>query len=62
MKRNVQSCAVCAKYSSAQQPEPMLPTEKTTCPWEIVSTDLFTLLGKNYPVTLTTTLGTLKST
>ena len=47
----MQSCAVCAKYSSAQQPQLMLPTEKPTRPLEIVGADMFTILGKNYLVT-----------
>ena len=51
LKAYIQSCAICAQYSTAQQREPMLSPQQPTRPWEIVSAGLFTLNGKQYLVT-----------
>ena len=52
LKAYVQSCATCAEYQPAQQPEPMAQPTKPSRPWEIVSSDMFTLNGKNYLITV----------
>ena len=51
LKSYIKTCALCAQFHPAQQPEPMLKPERATRPWEIVSVDLFTLCGKDYMVT-----------
>ena len=37
----INSCAVCQKYQTSQQKEPMIPSEIPSKPWHTVSADLF---------------------
>jgi len=52
LKQHIKSCPTCAEYQPAQQKEPILRPTKPARPWEIVSSDIFTLSGKNYMVTV----------
>ncbi|OWF56513.1 Transposon Ty3-I Gag-Pol polyprotein [Mizuhopecten yessoensis] len=47
----VENCDVCQKFAMKQQAEPLNPTPVSKSAWEHVSTDLFSLEGKDYIVT-----------
>ncbi|XP_060084642.1 uncharacterized protein K02A2.6-like [Ylistrum balloti] len=47
----VDNCDVCQRFAMKQQAEPLQPTPVSKSPWERVSTDLFSLGGKDYIVT-----------
>lgn len=44
----VRECHTCQKYQASIPPESILQHETPTYPWQYVSTDLFTLAGKEY--------------
>lgn len=44
----VKKCPVCQEYGNSQAPEPLMPHEVPTRPWQVIATDLFTLENKDY--------------
>ena len=48
----VESCEICAEFTSKQQKEPMMSHPIPELPFEIISQDLFTLQQKNYLITV----------
>ena len=56
LRQFVESCSVCATYSNQQSPEPVSMHDVCHRPWEKVGTDLFTIHGRSYLVTVDITL------
>ena len=52
LRQFVESCSVCATYSDQQSPEPVSMHDVCHRPWEKAGTDLFTIHGRNYLVTV----------
>ena len=52
IRQYVESCNTCASYSSIQAKEPLYMHETPSRPWEKVGTDIFTICGRNYLVTV----------
>ncbi len=48
IQRMVENCATCQANRNANVKEPMIPTEVPELPWQIVSTDLFTINNHDY--------------
>ena len=48
----VSACAKCQEQQPNQQKEPMILRRPQELPWEMVGSDLFHLLGKNYILTI----------
>ena len=44
----VSTCDICSQYQPSNSKEPMIPSEMPTRPWELVSTDLFSLDGEDF--------------
>jgi Integrase zinc binding domain len=52
IRQFVESCTVCATYCDKQPAETLIMHETCRRPWEKVGTDLFTIHGRNYLVTV----------
>lgn len=52
IRQYVESCNVCATYCDKQQQETLIIHETCSRPWQKVGTDLFTLHGRSYLVTV----------
>ena len=52
IRQYVEACPTCATYSDKQAPEPMVMREVPDTPYETVATDIFTLRGKDYLITV----------
>ena len=52
IRQFVESCTVCATYYDKQPAETLIMHETCRRPWEKVGTDLFTIHGRNYLVTV----------
>lgn len=52
IRQYVESCSVCAEFSTKQAPEPLQVHEVPKRPWERVGTDLFAIEGRNYLITV----------
>lgn len=50
----VEKCDLCDRYQNANAKEPMTSKQVPQNPWEILPTDLFYLLGKNYVIVVDT--------
>ena len=48
IEERIATCETCSQYQSSNTKEPMISDESPTRPWELVSTDLFHLEGKDY--------------
>ena len=52
LKQYILACDICRTYGTCQQKEPLHPHEEVTRPWEKVGSDLFTLEGRTYLITV----------
>ena len=52
LKEYILSCDTCRTYSTGHQNEPLSPHQEVSRPWEKVGSELFTLAGRNYLITL----------
>ena len=52
LRQYILSCDTCQTYGACQQKEPLCPHEEVTRPWEKVGSDIFTLEGRDYLVTV----------
>ena len=52
IRQYVESCNTCASYSSIQSKEPLHLHDTPSRPWEKIGTDIFTISGRNYLVTV----------
>ena len=53
MKQYISACETCRELDSMTHPkETLMPHEVPSCPWEKIATDIFTLNGKDYLVTV----------
>lgn len=52
IKEYISTCEICGRFDSTQQPECLQSLEVPKRPWQNVSTDIFTLSGKDYLVTV----------
>ena len=52
IRQYVESCDVCASYSHKQPEEPLHLHDVLLRPWQKVGTDIFTIEGRNYLVTV----------
>ncbi|XP_041483435.1 uncharacterized protein K02A2.6-like [Lytechinus variegatus] len=48
----VRQCSVCNEHQAQQAKQPLLPREVPDRPWKTLGTDLFTLNGKDYLITV----------
>ncbi|XP_064619501.1 uncharacterized protein K02A2.6-like [Lineus longissimus] len=48
IKNCVEKCAICLKFQSRQQKEPLISHARPNFPWNKLGTDVFTFLSKNY--------------
>ena len=44
----ITSCEICVQYQASNAKESMMSDDPTTQPWELASTDLFSLNGEDY--------------
>ena len=44
------SCSTCLEFQNKQRPEPLIPHNIPSSPWEKIGTDLFHLYGKHYVI------------
>lgn len=52
LKEYILACDTCRTYGAGQQKEPLSPHNEVSRPWEKVGSDLFTLGGRNYLITV----------
>ena len=52
LKQYILAYDICRTYGTCQQKEPLRPHEEVTRPWEKVGSDLFTLEGRTYLITV----------
>ena len=52
IRQYVETCDVCASYASKQPEEPLHLHDVPSRPWQKVGTDIFTISGRNYLVTV----------
>ncbi|XP_041351023.1 uncharacterized protein K02A2.6-like [Gigantopelta aegis] len=52
IKHYIESCDICASHSRKQSTEPLHMHEVPNRPWEKVGTDIFTIRGRNYLITV----------
>jgi hypothetical protein len=52
VRQFVESCDVCASLADKQSPEPLIMHQVPNRPWEKVGTDLFSIEGRNYLLTV----------
>lgn len=52
IRQYIESCDICASHGTKQAPEPLNMHEVPNRPWEKVGTDIFTIKGRNYLVTV----------
>ena len=52
IRQYVESCDVCSSYSIRQPEEPLFMHEVPSRPWEKIGTDIFTLSGRHYLITV----------
>ncbi|XP_011664712.2 uncharacterized protein K02A2.6-like [Strongylocentrotus purpuratus] len=52
IKQFIATCDVCRSYEVKQQKEPLMAHDLPQRPWEKIGTDLFSLKGKDYMVTV----------
>ncbi|XP_064115055.1 uncharacterized protein K02A2.6-like [Macrobrachium nipponense] len=52
IRQYVESCDVCTSYSYKQPEEPLHLHEVPSCPWQKVGSDMSTIEGRNYLVTV----------
>ena len=52
IRQYVESCDTCSSYSIIQSKEPLFMHEVPSRPWEKIGTDIFTLNGRHYLITV----------
>ncbi len=52
IRQYIEACHVCCTFSDGQSQEPLIVSEVPSRPWAKVGTDIFTLQGRNYLVTV----------
>ena len=52
IRQYVESCDTCSSYSIMQSKEPLFMHEVPSRPWEKIGTDIFTLNGRHYLITV----------
>ena len=48
IEEKVQDCSICHDYSTAQQKEPLMPSEVPELPWSRAASDIFKFEKDNY--------------